>query len=94
MVSWALKLTIKAYVEQIVQVFQNLFVTTDFFAVTNKNYVWSFGSWYTSTCDVNFFFYLSINMEYNISLSFEYTNFCLIISKFFQQHAHMTLKFL
>jgi len=39
MVSQALKLTIKAYVEQIIQVFPYLFITTDFFAVTNKNYV-------------------------------------------------------
>ena len=40
MVSRALKLTIKAYVEQIIQVFPYLFVTTDFFSTINKkNYV-------------------------------------------------------
>lgn len=40
MVSGALKLTINAYIEKIIQVFPCSFVTTDFFAVINKkNYV-------------------------------------------------------
>jgi hypothetical protein len=70
---------IEAYVEQIIQVFPYSFISTDFFAVMNKkNYVWSFGSWYTSTCDVNCFNF-SFNMDYKVSLSFEYINFCLII---------------
>ena len=87
MVSQALKLTIKAYVGQIIQVFPYSFITTDFLAVVNKkSYVWSFGSRYTSMCDVNCF---------NGILSFEYTNFCLIIYlNIFQQNALTILRFL
>ena len=76
MVSRALKLTIKAYVEQIIQVFPYSFVTADFFAViSKKNYV---VRGVLLTCDVNCFNF-SFNLEYKVSLSFEYTNFCLII---------------
>lgn len=69
-ICWANYLNVSIFVHNYRLIWQSL--------KKNMCYVWSSSSWYTYTCDVNCFNF-SLNMDYKVSLSFEYTSFCVII---------------